>query len=112
MSGARDKSKIEACKMNLKQIATAVNLYMNDNNGALPAAGSINAGFSLVTQGYMKNIPVCPGNPAATASYYGTPSTTYPGDYACYCLNTSQLWHPTLNINRPFLYLYHNYILN
>jgi len=112
MSGARDSSKLEACKLNLRHIATAVSMYMNDN-GEAPTLGIINSGHILISQGYLKAIPVCPGKPGGGNSYYiGDASGTYPGDYAINCLNASSLCHPAYIPWRPLYYLGHGYRYN
>jgi len=61
MSQNREKAKLEGCKQNLHALLTAVNMYMNDNSGSIPPLGGISAGHSLLTQGYLKIVPVCPG---------------------------------------------------
>ena len=71
MTGARDRSKLSACKANLKHIAIAMEMYMNDNNGQYCVQpGSmyqqdcynycIGSTCILVTQGYLKQAPKCP----------------------------------------------------
>ena len=73
MTGARNRSQYNACKANIRNIATALELYANDNNGSYgPGTSNINAGCYLVTGGYLKPI-MCPlGN-----RYYIWPN--YPG---------------------------------
>jgi len=67
MTGARNRSTIAACKGNLRQIATAMEMYANENNGNyIPTSYSLPANFCfsnscyLVSAGYMKSGPKCP----------------------------------------------------
>jgi len=64
-SGARDKSKLEACKANIRHISIAMELYANDNNGAYTPCTTTtftnygNCGY-LISGAYLKAAPVCP----------------------------------------------------
>lgn len=63
MSGARNKAQIESCKQNVKHIATALEIYATNNNGSYGSTTSnVNAGYALVTQGYLKPIKCPTGN--------------------------------------------------
>jgi len=60
MTGTRDKSKLESCKQNLRNLGTALELYANDNNGKYGTASAwTDAGCYLVTSGYIKPLQ-CP----------------------------------------------------
>jgi len=106
MTGSRQKATLEACKANLKHIAVAINLYMNDNAGRVPANSTIDASNILVTQNYLKSAPSCPGRGSGSCYEIGG---TYPGTYIC-CKNTSNAWHPSLSTSRPLLYLRGGYV--
>jgi len=75
MTQARERSRLNACKVNLRHLEIAMKLYANDNNGQnSPNESSsyqINSSCFLYTEGYIKKIPVCPSAPPSTAwSYY------------------------------------------
>lgn len=53
---ARAQSQLSACAGNLKNIATALELYATDNSGGYPAATG-----SLITT-YIRTMPSCPTN--------------------------------------------------
>lgn len=52
---ARAQGQWSACKSNLKNLATALEMYATDNKGHYPAD------LTSLTPGYLKMIPVCPG---------------------------------------------------
>jgi len=106
---SREKAKLEACKANLKGIAIAVNLYMQDNNNAVPPTGGISTSHVLVTQGYLKSRPLCPANPVVGTSYGFYASSLYVGDHYIRCNNSGGLWHPNIVESRPSLYLANGY---
>ena len=112
MSQNRAKTQLEACKVNLRNIVIAINLYMNDNQNQIPAAGVISSSHILVSRGYLKSRPVCPANPVSGNSYNFLASGAYVGDYYVQCLNSSRIWHPAMSDGRPLLYLGHGYLYN
>jgi len=112
MTGARDKAKLENCKANMRHLVTAVSLYNNDHNNAMPPVGNITASHALITEGYLKSAPVCPAIPTSDPSYYFGASSTYAGDYYVYCNNVSSLCHPQYNAGRPVYYFGHGFRYN
>ena len=65
MTGARDSSKLEACKANLRHIAIAMELYAGDNNGKYTpwdgqGSGRVDYGLSYLTPGYLREAVRCP----------------------------------------------------
>jgi type II secretion system protein G len=63
---ARAQAQTAACESNLKEIATALELYQTDND-QYPASGTVNASNAQL-QPYLKQTPVDPV--AGPASYY------------------------------------------
>ena len=109
MSGTRDKSKLEACKVNLKNIAVALEMYANDNQGqyCLSTAEGIyfNSSCTIIANGYLKTIPRCPSAPLTTSWCYFYARA---GDYI-YChayWNSNNPTHQGLIRNRPIYYLH------
>lgn len=67
---ARAQGQLTACKSNLKNIGTAMEMYSTDWSGKYPTAG-----MNLLTPNYLKTIPECPA--AGTVTYqasFGTSS--------------------------------------
>ena len=52
----RAQSQIAGCKENLKNVATALEMYANDNTSNFPFF----VGFVLITPNYLPRIPSCP----------------------------------------------------
>lgn len=76
---ARAQGQLTACKSNLKNIGTAMEMYSTDWSGKYPS------GIGSLTPNYLKTIPICPaegtdtyttgfsrtlGNPGAYQDYY------------------------------------------
>lgn len=66
---APNQGKLTACKSNLKNLATACEMYSTDNKGHYPSS------VSLLTPNYLKVIPNCPAAGADTysATYQSAP---------------------------------------
>lgn len=77
---ARAQSQLSACGGNMKNIATALELYSTDNNGSYPVATALLSTVTSLTTpvAYMRTIPTCPAN-ASNYSYSGvnTPANNY-----------------------------------
>jgi len=71
MGGGRDKSKVAACKSNLRHVYMAMELYGNDNNGNM--VNTLSSWITpqyLVDGGYLKSYPRCPiGNEYALSQW-------------------------------------------
>jgi len=98
MSGARDSSKLAACKANLKHIGIAAGLYANDNDGAYSPYAvqtnfSVNSSCYLVTGGYLKTAPIC----SASSAYYGA-WALYPPDYPTLYVHCGQTTHASMGM--------------
>lgn len=83
---ARAQGQLAACESNIKNLATALEMYATDNTGTYPTElvtlTSSNAGG-----GYMKTIPVCPSY--RDASSYGYTMATMPDNFTMYCSGPS-----------------------
>jgi prepilin-type N-terminal cleavage/methylation domain-containing protein len=75
---ARAQGQLTACKSNLKNIGTAMEMYSTDNSGRYPSA------MGSLTPNYLKVIPTCPsrGSDTYTGSFT---STSNPDSYTIYC---------------------------
>jgi prepilin-type N-terminal cleavage/methylation domain-containing protein len=73
---ARAQGQLTACKSNMKNIGTAMEMYSSDNQGRYPSA------LTLITPNYLKTIPTCASAGASTYSYT---YTTVPDNYTAYC---------------------------
>jgi hypothetical protein len=75
---ARKSGQITACKSNLKNIGTALEMYSTDNYGRYPPA------LSKLTPNYLKMIPTCPSAGMNTYSA-GYRSASSPDAYTVFC---------------------------
>jgi prepilin-type N-terminal cleavage/methylation domain-containing protein len=76
---ARAQGQLTACKSNLKNIGTALEMYSTDWSGKYPTA------TTLLTPNYLKTIPECPA--AASVTYtasFGTAGTMNTQSYQDY----------------------------
>ncbi len=76
---ARAQGQLTACKSNLKNIGTALEMYSTDWSGKYPT------GTTVLTPNYLKTIPLCPA--AASNTYqasFGTAATTNTQKYQDY----------------------------
>jgi prepilin-type N-terminal cleavage/methylation domain-containing protein len=58
---ARAQGQLTACKSNLKNIGTALEMYSTDWSGKYP-----NAGTAVLTPNYLKSVPECPATSSNT----------------------------------------------
>ena len=63
---ARAQGQLTACKSNLKNVGTALEMYSTDWAGKYPATASL----AILTPDYLKTIPTCPA--AGTDTYSGS----------------------------------------
>lgn len=82
MASATSAAKTSACKSNLKNLGTALEMYSTDNAGRYPNDTSL-----LTAGNYLKTIPTCPA--AGKDSYSETYKvTTEPDGYSFRCSDT------------------------
>lgn len=81
---ARAQGQLAACKSNLKNIATALEMYATDNDGRYPGAIAI----GTFTPDYLRTVPTCP---AATTTYTYTKNTTGADAFTVWCANTTNV---------------------
>jgi len=110
MTQNRERAKLENCKGNLRHIMIAATLYSNEHNGTMPPVANISETHALVTEGYLKAKPVCPGNSPTGNSYYFAYSTSYGGENYARCINTDSLCHPALPLSRPAFFWKRGYL--
>jgi len=69
----RVNSKLEGCKANLKQIAIALEMYANENDGLYQPNDfmAITNTHPLVVNKFLNRPPKCPGSPASSTYSYG-----------------------------------------
>lgn len=79
---ARSQGQLTACKSNLKNIGTALEMYSTDFGGHYPEK------LSLLTPNYLKTLPTCPKANRDTYSE-GYISESEPDLYAVYCAGGS-----------------------
>ncbi|MGV8119890.1 MAG: hypothetical protein AB2L14_09035 [Candidatus Xenobiia bacterium LiM19] len=72
----RSWGQLTACKSNLKNMGTALEMYSTDNKGHYPRA------LSQLTPNYLKNIPTCP---SAGVSTYAYTFSVKPDSYTIFC---------------------------
>jgi prepilin-type N-terminal cleavage/methylation domain-containing protein len=92
-----DNARLSACQTNLKNIATALQVYANDNENLYP-----NALSSLLTQ-YISSIPTCPSAIANTYSA-GFITATSPANFTIYCTGSNHRIN-NLGSNEPYFSL-------
>jgi prepilin-type N-terminal cleavage/methylation domain-containing protein len=75
---ARAQGQVTACKSNLKNIGTAMEMYSTDAAGRYPTS------LNNLTPNYLKSIPTCPS--AGSATYTGGfTSASNPDAYTVVC---------------------------
>jgi len=77
-SRSRSQGRASACKSNLRNIATALESFMLDNAGQLPAA------LSSLPPAHLNSIPTCPGAGVDTYSA-GYEMAVNPSSYTISC---------------------------
>jgi type II secretion system protein G len=81
---ARAQAQTAACEANLKEIATALELYETDND-QYPASGTVNSSNTSL-QPYIKQVPVDPvAGPGLYYTYTVTNPTTGTASYVITC---------------------------
>ena len=93
---ARAQGHLTACKSNLKNIGTALEMYSTDHAGRYPTG---NLGQTLTTGnngGYLKTIPTCP---AAGSDTYVYTSTNNPDIFTIYCAGSQ---HTVLDVSENY----------
>ncbi len=91
---ARAQGHLTACKSNLKNIGTALEMYSTDHSGRYPKDLS-----TLTTGnngGYLKTIPSCPAKGSATYSYK---STVNPDIFTVWCSGSQ---HTVLDVSENY----------
>lgn len=74
---ARAQGMVTACKANLKNMGTALEMYATDNSGRYPTA------LATLSPSYLRVLPTCPSTGAQPS--YGYSSTSIPDSYTVFC---------------------------
>lgn len=91
LTGSDAAEDLTYCKSNLKNIATAMEMYSTDNSGRYPKK------MAQLTPSYLKTIPLCPS--AHTDTYSNSLEiSTSPDAYTFYCAGHH---HPQETVNFP-----------
>jgi len=78
---ARNQGQLTACKSNLKNMGTALEMYSTDYSGIYPAATA-----SLTVSGtYLQTLPTCP---LASGAAYGYTRGSSSNSYTVSCIST------------------------
>ena len=83
---ARAQGLLTSCKSNLKNSATALEMYSTDNAGRYPSTGNVGATGNL-TPAYLKTAPTCPSNRGS----YPMSSATAPDTFSINCSGTQHV---------------------
>lgn len=91
---ARAQGQFTACKSNLKNIATALEMWSTDNSGRYPTS------LSQLTEGqrYLRTLPTCPAAGRDTYSEYYR-SASNPDRYTVICAGNN---HNAVDAGRDF----------
>jgi hypothetical protein len=71
LESSRAKGQLTACKSNLKNIGTALEMYSTDFSGKYPPAED-GKGFNMLVPNYLREIPACPAAGSVTYVYQGS----------------------------------------
>jgi len=77
---ARAQGQVTACKSNLKNIGTALEMYSTDNSGRYPSAKT------ALTPNYLKTIPTCA---SIGTDAYGYSAASNPDSYTAVCAGSN-----------------------
>lgn len=93
---AKARTRLTACESNLRNYATALELYGRDNNSNFPPTGQ----FSLLVPNYLRIISKCPSCVDNTSYLNGYASAQQPDRYTMMCSGDNHL-ELNLPTNRP-----------
>lgn len=83
--GSKHHRWLTACKSNMKNIATALEMYATDNKGHYPSS------IKALTPNYLKTIPSCPSAGTNWVYENSYTSATVPDAYTFYCSGSNHL---------------------
>lgn len=91
---ARAQAQLSACESNLKNMATAQEMYATDNSGNYITAGMAASANSPLSPNYVKVLPTCPAAGTGSSAYF------YIGTLAAYTMeqNTTGTPHSKVSI--------------
>ena len=99
---ARAQGQLTACKSNLKNIGTALEMYSTDWSGKYPSQAS---GLGTLTPNYLKTIPECPsaGTDTYSGAYVTGPNQAYNTTFQdYYFLACSGTFHSAVSLPQNY----------
>jgi prepilin-type N-terminal cleavage/methylation domain-containing protein len=93
---ARNRAHYSTCRTNLKNIATGLQSYANDNNLKFPQT------LSAITPLSMVEIPTCPAAGGLDTYSAGYQPTTNGDTYTLQCKGAFHIVLPDVGINQPY----------
>lgn len=91
---AKARTRLSACESNLRNFATALELYARDNNNAFPTQ------FTALSPSYLKAIPRCPSCVDNVNYINGYTSAALPDRYTMTCSGSNHI-DCDIPVNRP-----------
>lgn len=95
---ARDRSAYDACGVNLRNIATALQLYANDNGQQYPPA------LSNLVPNYLQSLAKCPEASGADTYSPSYQFSQQPSTFTIYCAGSFHVATMNVQPNQPYYY--------
>lgn len=96
---ARDTSAFTACGQNLRNVATALQAYANDNDQRYPTT------LSALTPQYLAVMPVCPDTKGVDSYSPSYEASENPRTFTIFCSGSYHTTVVGIQPNQPFYYL-------
>jgi hypothetical protein len=96
MIRSRSQGQVTACKSNLKNIGTALEMYATDNHGCYPSA------LNNIQGPYLKTIPTCPTAGRDTYSERYVRHHVDKPQVDAYTVVCTGEWHAGVNLPRNY----------
>ncbi len=93
---ARARGALTACKSNLKNIGTAMEMYSTDHSGKYPAS------MNQLTPNYLKTIPECPQNGANAYKMWVGANAPMNNDYEDYYYICCLKGHTKVSVSQGY----------
>ena len=95
---ARSQSQLAACESNMKNVATALEMYSTDNNGIYPTGTGTVLPTGTNWSNYMRTNPSCPTNSSQYLYRTTGPSSSTPTNYSIQQNPAATAVHAAVNI--------------
>jgi len=86
---ARSRGRLSACETNLRNMASALEVYSTENDRHFPAS------LTNLTPTYIQSVPTCPSAGSGTPYVQGFVSMSNPSAYTLTCKGS---WHTDLGL--------------